>query len=93
MGEAQGAWVADVLASRYAAPAPGEVRAQWSSTTPGTGGQFHASGRHPMEVDFDHYLWDLGRERRRGRRCAHGRAPRSRLRGARALLVRTSRVS
>ena len=28
--------------------------------------QFYASPRHTMEVDFDHYLWDLVRERSRG---------------------------
>ena len=28
--------------------------------------QFYASPRHTMEVDFDHYLWDLRRERQCG---------------------------
>jgi 1-acyl-sn-glycerol-3-phosphate acyltransferase len=29
--------------------------------------QFYPSPRHTMEVDFDHYLWDLERERKAGR--------------------------
>jgi 1-acyl-sn-glycerol-3-phosphate acyltransferase len=29
--------------------------------------QFYSSPRHTMEVDFDHYLWDLERERTQGR--------------------------
>ena len=29
--------------------------------------QFYASPRHTLEVDFDHYLWDLERERKKGR--------------------------
>ena len=38
--------------------------------------QFYASPRHTMEVDFDHYLWDLERERRRGAaRAATSRMP------------------
>lgn len=32
--------------------------------------RFYASPRHTMEVDFDHYLWDLRRERRRGAKRA-----------------------
>ena len=35
--------------------------------------RFYASARHTMEVDFDHFLWDLGRERRRRARWAAGR--------------------
>jgi cation diffusion facilitator CzcD-associated flavoprotein CzcO len=93
LAEAQSAWVADLLTGRYAAPPPGEVRAQMVKDHARNKRQFYASARHTMEVDFDHYLWDLGRERRRGRRRAQGRAPRSRLRGARDPLVRTSRVS
>src|SRR5699024_1858873 len=28
--------------------------------------QFYSSPRHTMEVDFDHYLWEMEREMRRG---------------------------
>ena len=37
--------------------------------------QFYASPRHTMEVDFDHYLWDLDRERKAGRERAATRTP------------------
>ena len=36
--------------------------------------RFYASARHTMEVDFDHFLWDLDRERARGARRAAERA-------------------
>ena len=32
--------------------------------------QFYDSPRHTMQVDFDHYLWDLKREMRRGKVAA-----------------------
>ena len=31
--------------------------------------RFYASARHTMEVDFDHYLWELDRERAPRRRA------------------------
>lgn len=37
--------------------------------------QFYASPRHTMEVDFDHFLWDLARERKAGRERAVAQAP------------------
>jgi dimethylaniline monooxygenase (N-oxide forming) len=39
--------------------------------------QFYASPRHTMEVDFDHYLWDLARERKAGRERAAAAVPAS----------------
>lgn len=44
-----------------------EVRAQMLADHERNKRRFYASPRHTMEVDFDHYLWDLDRERRRGR--------------------------
>jgi hypothetical protein len=29
--------------------------------------QFYSSPRHTMEVDFDHFIWDLKQERTAGR--------------------------
>ena len=47
--------------------------------------QFYASVRHTMEVDFDHYLWDLRREIRRGAaRAVAARADAARTGAARA---------
>jgi hypothetical protein len=39
--------------------------------------QVYRSPRHTMEVDFDRYLWDLGRERRRGQERARATVPRT----------------
>ena len=83
LAEAQGAWVADTLAGRYVPPATDEVRRQMSAEHERNRRQFYASPRHTMEVDFDHYLWDLARERRRGAaRAATSRMPVSRVPGS-----------
>ena len=56
---------------RRPAPDAGRARARHR--------QFYASPRHTLEVDFDHYLWDLERERKAGRtRAAAARTPSSR---------------
>lgn len=73
LSEAQGAWVAETLAGRYAPPSDGVIREQMTVEDQRNKKQFYASPRHTMEVDFDHYLWDLERERIRGRQRAHGR--------------------
>ena len=76
LAEAQGAWVAQTLAGRYISPSPEEVRRQMAADHERNRRQFYASPRHTMEVDFDHYLWDLTRERKRGAaRAATSRMP------------------
>lgn len=70
VAEAQSAWVAEMLTGRCALPAPAEIRAQLARDHERNKRQFYASPRHTMEVDFDHYLWDLDRERRRGQQRA-----------------------
>ncbi|GGB86244.1 monooxygenase [Knoellia flava TL1] len=76
LAEAQGTWVAQMLAGRYAPPPVDEVRRQMAAEHERNRRQFYASPRHTMEVDFDHYLWDLERERRRGAaRAARRRMP------------------
>jgi dimethylaniline monooxygenase (N-oxide forming) len=67
LAEAQGAWIAEILKGEYVAPPSAEVRRQMIAVHERNKRQFYASPRHTMEVDFDHYLWDLRRERRRGR--------------------------
>lgn len=47
-------------------PADAEVRRQMRADHERNKKQFYSSVRHTMEVDFDHYLWDLRREIRRG---------------------------
>ncbi len=72
LAEAQSAWVAEILAGRYVAPADAELRSRMERDHRRNKRQFYRSPRHTMEVDFDHFLWDLARERKRGR----GRAER-----------------
>lgn len=79
VAEAQSAWVAEMLGGQYALPPTGSISRQMAADHERNKKQFYASPRHTMEVDFDHYLWDLGRERRRGRRRAvTGMGPRRR---------------
>ncbi len=70
VAEAQGAWVAETLSGRYVPPPESEVRGQMAKDHERNKRQFYASPRHTMEVDFDHYLWDLARERARGQKRA-----------------------
>lgn len=78
LAQAQSEWVAEMLTGEYAAPPTGEVRRQMLADHERNKRQFYASPRHTMEVDFDHYWWDLRRERRRGRaRAAERSAERS----------------
>lgn len=67
LAEAQAAWIAETLAGRYVPPSDAVVRRQMAAEHARDRKQFYPSPRHTMEVDFDHYLWDLARERRRGR--------------------------
>jgi hypothetical protein len=66
LAQAQGEWVAQTLSGHYLPPPEGEIRRQMRADHDRNRRQFYASPRHTMEVDFDHYLWDLRRERRRG---------------------------
>jgi dimethylaniline monooxygenase (N-oxide forming) len=70
LAEAQSAWIAQTLAGDYLPPSEEVVRRQMAAEHERDRKQFYASPRHTMEVDFDHYLWDLERERRAGRRRA-----------------------
>jgi 1-acyl-sn-glycerol-3-phosphate acyltransferase len=75
ISEAQSAWIAETLTGRYVPPADDVVRRQMEGEHRRDKKQFYASPRHTMEVDFDHYLWDLDRERRAGRERAETRTP------------------
>jgi cation diffusion facilitator CzcD-associated flavoprotein CzcO len=66
LAQAQGEWVAQLLTGRYVPPPDSEVRRQMRADHERNKRQFYSSVRHTMEVDFDHYLWDLRREIRRG---------------------------
>jgi dimethylaniline monooxygenase (N-oxide forming) len=66
LAQAQGEWIAERLAGRYTPPPAAEIRRQMRVDHERNRRQFYSSVRHTMEVDFDHYLWDLRREIRRG---------------------------
>jgi dimethylaniline monooxygenase (N-oxide forming) len=66
LAQAQSEWVADHLAGRYALPAPADLRADIERERRKMFERYVASPRHTMQVDFDDYLADLARERRRG---------------------------
>lgn len=70
LAQAQSEWVAEMLTGRYRPPGDEEIRTQTARDHERYRRRFYASARHTMEVDFDHYLWDLSRERRRGARRA-----------------------
>ncbi|GAA1812689.1 NAD(P)/FAD-dependent oxidoreductase [Agromyces neolithicus] len=77
LAEAQSAWVAELLTGTYAAPSDAEVRAMMTREHERAKRRFYSSPRHTMEVDFDRFLWDLTRERKRGRARAVRHAPRT----------------
>ena len=66
LAAAQSEWVCDHLSGRYALPAAGEMRADIERERARMFKRYVASKRHTMQVDFDDYLADLGKERRRG---------------------------
>jgi dimethylaniline monooxygenase (N-oxide forming) len=68
LAEAQGQWVAAYLRGEYALPAPDSLRADVEREREKMFKRYIASKRHTMQVDFDNYLYALGRERRAGAR-------------------------
>ena len=72
ISEAQGAWVAQMLTGQYLPPPDQEIRALMQRDHQQNKRRFYPSARHTMEVDFDHFLWDLDRERKRGAERAAG---------------------
>jgi cation diffusion facilitator CzcD-associated flavoprotein CzcO len=70
LAEAQSAWIAEWITGRYLPPPAAEIRTGMTEEHLRQKRRFYRSPRHTMEVDFDPYLWDLARERRRGARRA-----------------------
>jgi hypothetical protein len=66
LAEAQTTWIAELITGRYRLPPIADVRSQLAADHERQKRRFYPSPRHTMEVDFDPYLWDLARERRRG---------------------------
>jgi dimethylaniline monooxygenase (N-oxide forming) len=74
LAAAQSEWVCEYLSGRYALPSPAEVRADIERERARMFKRYVASKRHTMQVDFDDYLADLRKERRRGAERALGAA-------------------
>jgi hypothetical protein len=68
LSEAQGQWIAAYLRGEYALPAPATLREDMERERAKMFKRYIASKRHTMQVDFDNYLYALGRERRAGAR-------------------------
>lgn len=66
LAEAQGQWIAEYLRGEYHLPAPAAMEAGIRREQARMRKRYVASKRHTIQVDFDRYLYDLRRERRRG---------------------------
>jgi len=65
LAEAQAEWVADLLGGRGTLPSPAEMQAEVSSAEAKMKKRYVASKRHTIQVDFQPYLREIRRERRR----------------------------
>ena len=66
LAAAQSEWVSDYLSGRYALPEPPALRADIEAERRRMFKRYVASKRHTMQVDYDDYLFELRRERKRG---------------------------
>ncbi len=66
IAEAQGQWIAEYLRGEYHLPSPRSMEADIRREDRRRRRRYVASQRHTIQVDFDTYLFDLRRERRRG---------------------------
>ena len=75
IAEAQGQWIAEYLRGEYRLPSPRAMEADIRREAKRRRRRYVASQRHTIQIDFDTYLFDLRRERRRGaaRAAAAGR--------------------
>lgn len=65
LAEAQAEWVADLLGGRGTLPSPTEMRTEIASSETKMRKRYVASKRHTIQVDFQPYLRELKRERKR----------------------------
>jgi cation diffusion facilitator CzcD-associated flavoprotein CzcO len=77
LAEAQGQWIAQYLRGEYHLPSASAMEADIRREQRRMRKRYVASKRHTIQVDFDRYLYDLRRERRRGaaRAAAAGLTP------------------
>ncbi len=66
LAEAQGQWIAQYLRGEYHLPSARAMEADIRREQARMRKRYVASQRHTIQVDFDRYLFDLRRERRRG---------------------------
>jgi dimethylaniline monooxygenase (N-oxide forming) len=66
LAEAQSEWVCDHLQGRYQLPPRAEMLADIERERTAMRRRYVASKRHTMQVDYDDYMFDLRRERKRG---------------------------
>jgi dimethylaniline monooxygenase (N-oxide forming) len=65
LAEAQSEWVADLLDGRGTLPPPNEMKAEIAAAEKKMRKRYVASKRHTVQVDFQPYLRELRRERKR----------------------------
>ena len=66
LAEAQAHWVGRFLRGEYHLPPAADMRADMQRERERMFKRYVTSKRHTMQVDFDDYLFELKRERRRG---------------------------
>jgi cation diffusion facilitator CzcD-associated flavoprotein CzcO len=66
LAEAQGRWVASYLRGEYHLPSVAAMEADMKRERDRMFRRYVASKRHTMQVDFDNYLYDLGKELKAG---------------------------
>lgn len=66
LAEAQSKLVSELLAGEYELPSKSEMRREMAKEHEEYLDRFYESARHTMEVDFDAFLWKIGREISRG---------------------------
>jgi len=65
IAEAQAEWVADLLSGRGTLPSPSEMRSEIATAEKKLKKRYVASKRHTIQVDFQPYLREIRRERKR----------------------------
>lgn len=73
LASAQADWLVEYLEGRYALPGPDAMRADMRAEREAMFQRYVASPRHTMQVDYDDYLLNLARERKRGARAQRSR--------------------
>jgi dimethylaniline monooxygenase (N-oxide forming) len=66
LAEAQGRWIASYLRGEYQLPPVGQMEAEMRRERERMFKRYVPSKRHTMQVDFDNYLYDLGKEEKAG---------------------------